>query len=103
MLSIRPAAMIAQTAIAVMSMTIPANPALAAKSTECTKIAVCYCVDNDLKAVIDAKVASFRQMLAAERSAGKAVGYMSVPLSTIGGGFFNVNMEVAAGAKAHIE
>jgi hypothetical protein len=26
-----------------------------------------------------------------------------VPLSTVGGGFFNVNMEVAAAAKRHIE
>jgi hypothetical protein len=103
MLSHRSAAMVAEAAIAAMSIAIAANPALAAKSTECTKIAVCYCVDSDLKTIIDAKVASIRQMLAAERTAGKAVGYMSVPLSAIGGGFFNVNLEVAAAAKAHIE
>jgi hypothetical protein len=103
MLTLRSLAIVAQAAIAAMSMAVPANPALAGKSTECTKIAVCYCVGTDLKPVIDAKVASFRQMLAAERTAGRAVGYMSVPLSTIGGGFFNVNMEVAAAAKAHIE
>jgi hypothetical protein len=79
------------------------NPSLAAKATECTKILVCYCVNEDLKGLIDAKVAHFREVLASERKAGKAVGYMSVPLSTIGGGFFNVNMEVAAAAKAQIE
>ena len=79
------------------------NPGLAAKATECTKIPVCYCVNEDLKGLIDAKVVHFREVLTAERNAGKAVGYMSVPLSTIGGGFFNVNMEVAAAAKAHIE
>jgi hypothetical protein len=78
-------------------------PALAAKVTECAKIAICYCVNGDLKALIDTKVAIFRDVLAAQRKAGKAVGYMSVPLSTIGGGFFNVNVEVAAGARAHIE
>src|SRR5581483_8040352 len=71
----------------------------AAKITECTKISVCYCVSDDLKAVIDAKVARFREVLATERKAGKAIGYMSVPLSTLGGGFLNVNMEVAAAAK----
>jgi hypothetical protein len=103
MLPHRSAAIILQAAITTMSMAIAAKPALAAKTTECTKIAVCYCVDNDLKAVIDAKVARFREVLAADRKAGKAVGYMSVPLSTSGGGFFNVNMEVAAAAKAHIE
>ena len=79
------------------------NPGLAAKATECTKILVCYCVNEDLKGLIDAKVVHFREVLASERKAGKAVGYMSVPLSTIGGGFFNANMEVAAAAKAHIE
>ena len=80
-----------------------AKPALAGKTTECSKIAVCYCVDDDLKSVIEGKVAHFREVLASQRKAGKAVGYMSVPLSTIGGGYFNVNMEVAAAAKAHIE
>jgi hypothetical protein len=80
-----------------------ARPSLAAKATECTKIALCYCVSAELKSVIDAKVAHFREVLASQRKAGKAVGYMSVPLSTIGGGFFNVNMEVAADARAYID
>ena len=79
------------------------KPSFAAKATECTKIAVCYCINGDLKSLIETKVAHFREVLAAQRKAGKAVGYMSVPLSTIGGGFFNVNMEVAANARAHIE
>ena len=78
-------------------------PAQAEKSTACSKIAICYCVNDDLKALIETKVSQFRERLAAERKAGKAIGYMSVPLSTLGGGFFNVNMEVAAAAKAHIE
>jgi hypothetical protein len=80
-----------------------AAPALAGKTTECSRIAVCYCVNDDLRGVIEAKVAHFREVLASERKAGKAVGYMSVPLSTVGGGYFNVNMEVAAATKAHIE
>jgi hypothetical protein len=80
-----------------------AKPALAGKTTECSKIAICYCVDDDLKSVIEGKVAHFREVLASNRKAGKAVGYISVPLSTIGGGYFNVNMEVAAAAKAYIE
>src|SRR4029450_6076185 len=79
------------------------NPGLAAKATECTKIPVCYCGNEDLKGLIDAKVVHFREVLASERKAGKAVGYMSVPLSTIGAGFSHVNLAVAAPAKAHIE
>jgi len=80
-----------------------AKPSPAAEATQCTKIAICYCVNADLKSLIDAKVAHFREVLASERKAGKAVGYLSVPLSTSGGGFSNVNMEVAAAARTHIE
>jgi hypothetical protein len=90
-------------ALAVSMAACPAYPVLAGRTTECVKIAVCYCVNSDLKELIDAKVAMFRDVLAAERKAGKAIGYMSVPLSTVGGGFFNVNMEVAAAAKAQLE
>jgi hypothetical protein len=78
-------------------------PSLADKATECTKIAICYCVNSDLNPLIQARTEHFREVLAAQRKAGKAVGYMSVPLSTIGGGFFNVNVEVAASTRAHIE
>ena len=98
-----PAAIFRAAVLAVSMAAFPAYPVLAAKTTECTKIAVCYCVNSDLKELIDAKVAMFRNTLAAERRAGKAIGYMSVPLSTIGGGFINVNMEVAAAAKAQLE
>jgi hypothetical protein len=103
MLSHVSAAMVLRAALIAVSVASAANPSVAAKITECTKISICYCVNDDLKDVIDAKVARFREVLAAERRAGKAVGYMSVPLSTVGGGFFNVNMEVAAAAKRQIE
>ncbi len=75
----------------------------AAKATECTKIGICYCVNDELKATIAAKVERFRALIAEQRKAGKAVGYLSVPLSPGGGGNFDVNMEVAAGAKEAIE
>jgi hypothetical protein len=92
-----------RAALFALSMAGAANPGLAAKATECTKISICYCVNDELKDLIEAKLARFRDVLATERRAGKAVGYMSVPLSTVGGGFFNVNMEVAAAAKRQIE
>ncbi|MEO8158535.1 MAG: hypothetical protein ABI648_12120 [Betaproteobacteria bacterium] len=76
---------------------------LAAKSTECAKVGICYCVNDDLKPTIAGRVERFRQMLADQRKAGKAVGYLSVPLTSSGGGNFNVNKEVAEGAKAAIE
>jgi hypothetical protein len=80
-------------------------PALAqaAKASECTKVGICYCVNDELKPAIAAKVDRFRALLADQRKAGKAVGYLSVPLSSAGGGNFDVNMEVAAAAKEAIE
>jgi len=81
------------------------SPAAAqgAKSTECTKIGVCYCVSTELKPVIEARVAHFRQVAADQRKAGKAVGYLSVPLSPAGGGYMKLNFEVAEAAKASVE
>ena len=77
--------------------------AQAAKSTECTKIGICYCVNSDLKPVIEARIARFRQLAAEQRKAGKAVGYLSVPLSPVGGGYMKLNFEVAEAAKASVE
>jgi len=75
----------------------------AAKVTECTKVGICYCVNEDLKSTIQAKVDRFRQLLAEQRKAGKAVGYLSVPLTSAGGGNFNVNTDVAGATKAAVE
>jgi hypothetical protein len=82
---------------------IPAAEVHAAKATECTKIGVCYCVNDELKATIAAKVDAFRQTIAEQRKAGKAIGYLSVPLTSAGGGNFDVNKEVAERARAAIE
>src|SRR5438132_11138513 len=92
-------------AVLSLSATIVPSPAAAqaAKGTECSKIGICYCISADLKPVIDAKVALFRQRAAEARKAGKAVGYLSVPLSPTGGGYMKLNFEVAEAAKAAIE
>jgi hypothetical protein len=87
-------------AAALMFLAVSAQ---AAKVTECTKIDVCYCINDELKATILAKVDRFRQTIADQRKAGKAVGYLSVPLTSAFGGNFNVNMDVAAAAKAALE
>jgi hypothetical protein len=78
-------------------------PALAAPVTECTGIGICYCMNSDFRAAIEEKVTAYRATLAAERAKGKAIGYMSVPLSTVGGSYFGVNREVAEQVKARVE
>jgi hypothetical protein len=78
-------------------------PARAASTTACTLLSICYCVNNDLRDAVNANVARVRQLLAEQRNQGKATGYLSVPLSTVGGGYFGVNREIAQVAKERIE
>jgi hypothetical protein len=80
-----------------------ATQARADRTTECTAIDICYCVEADFKPAIDTNVAKIRTLLAEQRSAGKAIGYMSIPLSTAGGSYFVLNAEVAAKTKAGVE
>ena len=61
---------------------VAAPVAFAAEVSECKKIAICHCVEGDLKPTIASKVERFRQVIADQRRAGKAVGYLSVPLSS---------------------
>jgi hypothetical protein len=77
--------------------------ALAARVTECTAINICYCVEQDLKGAIDTNISKIRQAIAEQKSAGKAVGYMSLPISTVGGSYFGVNVDVAAKTKDRVE
>jgi len=79
------------------------DTARAAAVTECTKVGLCYCVNPDFAPAIAEKVMYFRGLLAEQRAKGKATGYMSIPLSTVGGSYFDVNREVAQQAKERIE
>ena len=79
------------------------DAAVAAKASECTKLGLCYCVNDEVRPTIEARVERFRERIAAERKAGKAIGYLSVPLSSAGGGNFNVNRDVAESVRAALE
>ena len=79
------------------------SSAQAARATECTAINICYCVEQDLKGAIDTNVSKVRQVIAEQKSAGKAVGYLSIPISTVGGAYYGVNVDVAAKTKAAVE
>lgn len=73
------------------------------KETACTAIGICYCTTTSVKAAIDKNVAYFRAEIAKQRAAGKAIGYLSLPLSSSGGGVYHINAEVSAAAKAAVE
>jgi hypothetical protein len=70
-------------------------PARAETRTACTALDICYCVNSDYLAAISANVARVRQLLADNKAKGKAIGYLSVPLSPAGGGSFEINSEAA--------
>jgi hypothetical protein len=72
-------------------------------STECSPNGFCYCVREDLKSTIGAHVEAIRARIAAQRQQGKAIGYLSIPISTLAGAYMRVNTEIAAGTKARVE
>jgi hypothetical protein len=90
------------SSLAAILLFIPAI-AEAAKVTDCAKVGLCYCFDDAHKAAITAKVDRFRQVIAEQRKAGKAIVYLSVPLSSAGGGNFKINQEVAESVKQAVE
>ena len=74
-------------------------PVAAGTVTACTALELCYCVNADIRGQIDANVARVRQLLQDQRKQGKAIGYLSIPLSTAGGSYFGVNQDVAQQIK----
>lgn len=77
--------------------------AMAAPLTDCSGNGICYCMNSDFKPVIDSQVDKLRGIIAAERAKGRAIGYLSLPLSTLGGSYFDVNAEVGIKTKERVE
>lgn len=78
----------------------------AGQITACTRLDICYCVNTDYRDAITENVARVRELIASNKAAGKAIGYLSVPLSPAGGGSFAINAEAAGAivknAAAHL-
>jgi hypothetical protein len=90
--------------IAVMAPMMALNSAAGAQlSTECSPNGFCYCVTDELKSTIAARVEAIRARIAAQRQQGKAIGYLSIPISTLAGAYMGVNAEIAAGTKDRVE
>jgi hypothetical protein len=75
--------------------TLTPGGASAGQVTACTKLDICYCVNTDYSDPIKDNVARVRQLIADNKAAGKAIGYLSVPLSSAGGASFPINTEAA--------
>jgi hypothetical protein len=92
---------VAVTTLAVAMMF--GTQARAELSTECSTNRFCYCVDVDLEKTIATRVDEIRARIAAQRQQGKAIGYLSIPISTVAGSHFGVNTKVAARTKERVE
>jgi hypothetical protein len=93
----RAAASFALAGMAVLLVLGGIAPVRAAPTvTACTAIGLCYCVNPDYRGAIEANVTRVRQLIASNRAEGKAIGYLSVPLSAAGGGSFSINSAIAA-------
>jgi len=89
-------------AVLLATLSVP-GLAQAAKVTDCAKIGLCYCINDEHKAAINGKIDKFRALIAEQRKAGKSVIYLSVPLTSSGGGNYDVNAEVSQATKQAIE
>jgi hypothetical protein len=70
--------------------------------TACTALDICYCVNTDYREAIDANVRRVRQLIMSNKADGKAIGYLSIPLSPAGGGSFAINSEISAKAATDV-
>ncbi|WP_407185170.1 hypothetical protein [Bradyrhizobium centrosematis] len=77
--------------------------ARANKVTECTQNAFCYCTASELRGAIQQNIFDARATIAAQKSMGKAIGYLSIPISTVGGSYFGENVKIAAEIKERVE
>jgi hypothetical protein len=82
--------------------TLPAE-GVAGKVTACSIIDICYCVNDAYLPAINANIARIRGIIVGQRTKGKATGYMSIPLSSVGGSYIGVNTEVAQQTKERLE
>jgi hypothetical protein len=90
--------------IMVIAATMAIGPAARAElSNECSINALCYCVHDDFKSIIATRVDEIRARIAAQRQQGKAIGYLSIPISTVAGSYIGVNVKVASRTKERVE
>src|ERR1700757_55837 len=78
------------------TLALASGEARADRVTQCTAIDVCYCINTEYRDAIAANVTRVRELVARNKAAGRAIGYLSIPLSAAGGGSFAVNSDIAA-------
>jgi hypothetical protein len=75
----------------------------AESSNQCTALGFCYCVNMDLRPAIESHVADIRKAMHAQRDLGKAIGYISIPISTSEGSYIGVNIDASVDVGTRVE
>jgi hypothetical protein len=86
-----------------VALAFTAGVARAEQVTECTTDAFCYCVRTELRGIIQQHVTDIRARISVEKAKGKAVGYLSIPISTVGGSYYGENTKIAGEIKERVE
>jgi hypothetical protein len=71
--------------------------------TRCPLPEFCYCVNSSIIEQIQIRVSQIRSAIREEKAKGKAIGYMSIPISTLRGSYLPVNTAVAGDVKRRVE
>ena len=87
---------------ATLALASPATARAGDLVTACTRLDLCYCVNSDYQKAITDNVARVRALIASNKAQGKAIGYLSIPLSPAGGGSFAINSEISAKAAENM-
>jgi hypothetical protein len=81
----------------------PIGVVRAEKVTECTRDGFCYCANAELRGAINQNISDIRALMVSQRAQGKAIGYLSIPISTVAGSYMGENVKVAAEVKERVE
>jgi hypothetical protein len=90
-------------AVALVAVVEASESASADVVTACSVDQFCYCIQSDFRAAIDKEVTVIRKMIRDQKQHGKAIGYMSIPLSGTGGSYFPLNVKIATEVKESVE
>ena len=84
-----------QGALVAAALALPSAVHAGDLVTACTRLDICYCTNTDYQKAITDNVDRVRKLIKENRDQGKAIGYLSVPLSPAGGGSYFLNKDIA--------
>ena len=79
------------------------SPVQAERVPKTTVVGSVYMVEPAFEPVLQETIARLRALISEQRAQGKLIGFVSIPLSTRGGGYRDINTEVSEQIKNKLE